>query len=299
MRRTTCLMAGTIMFGSAVAGVGIGSAGASTPAPGPKFTCAGTLSAPESIPAGTYSALMVPAGSICVIPGPGAVNVLSSVLVGRGGGLIMTGPGDLKIVGNVTVADGGAFAAALKSEKKTSVSILGSVSVRNDGAFYLGTEVPHGPVFANIQGSVQGLSPSAVVIQNVAIGGSATVRGGGALNAVVEAFTHNSPFSNYTDFEDDQVTGSVTEVGYGGIWGGVIRTIIGHAFTFAYNSQSTIDEYDIGSDIIFGSAFCAGNDPTPNTGQSTGAPSLVYGTTFGDQAATCTGVPGGGTGPVG
>ena len=71
------------------------------------------------------------------------------------------------------------------------------------------------------------------------------------------------------------------------------------SLTFAFNSETTIDEYDIGSDIIAGSAYCSGNNPAPNMGPSSGAPSIVDGVTFGDQAATCTGIPTGGSGPPG
>jgi len=79
----------------------------------------------------------------------------------------------------------------------------------------------------------------------------------------------------------------------------VIRTIMSGDLIFAHNSETTVDEYDIGSDIISGSAYCDGNNPAPNMGSSAGAPSIVNGATFGDQAATCTGVPGGFTGPPG
>ena len=121
------------------------------------------------------------------------------------------------------------------------------------------------------------------------------VSGGGAENKLVN--TLGGPGANYSDFEDDHVVGSLSEVGYGGIWAGVIRTVIRGPLQFAYSSEKVIDEYDIGSDVIYGSAFCAGNDPAPNVGQSSGSPSIVHGVTFGNQKATCTGTKLGGTGP--
>jgi hypothetical protein len=285
----------------AVSVVGMGAAAAAAPSAPPTFTCSGTLAAPAMVPSGTYKSLVMPAGSICEIPGPKPVTVLSGVTLQKGSGLATGGgsPGaDLKIVGGLTLRPDALFVAALKVEKHP-VNILGSVKVMSGALFYLGNERPGKPPFASIQGSVVAEDPSAVVIQNTTIGGPVLVAGGGAVNAIFEALSHNAPETNYTDFEDDQINGGITEVDYGGVWGGVIRSILKGPLTFANNSEATVDEYDIGSDIISGSAYCDGNNPAPNMGSSSGSPSIVRGRTSGDQAATCTGIPGGGTGPPG
>ncbi len=297
MLTTAVLAASVVGVGGGVVAVAAGTAGATTP---PTYTCTGTLSAPGSVPAGTYQSLIMPAGSICEIPTPGPVTVLSRVVLQKGSGLA-TGVQDagspLKIVGGLRLETDAAFVAGLAKEV-SAVNILGRVMVGAGALFYLGTEKPYKPPFASIQGPVIAQDASAVVIQNTTIGGPVSVSGGGAVNAIIEALSGDAPDTNYTDFEDDQIKGGITEVGYGGVWGGVIRTIMG-SLTFAYNSQKTIDEYDIGSDIINGSAYCEGNNPAPNMGSSSGSPSIVHGSTFGDQAATCTGVPTGGTGPPG
>jgi hypothetical protein len=285
-----------------VIGTGGAVAGAAAAPPPAKFKCTGTLSSPEPLPSGTYSSLVMPPDSICLIPGPAPVTVLSGVTLHRGSALV-TGiakglSADVKIVGRLTLDQGAVFVAALKNEKNP-VNILGPVTVNSGAYFSLGTEVPGAPPFASILGGVAARDPSAVIIQNTVIGGPASVSGGGAVNKIVEAFSHNSPDTNYTDFEDDQIKGGVTEVGYGGVWGGVIRTIMNGSLVFAFNHQTKIDEYDIGSNIIKGSAYCDGNKPAPNKGASPGAPSIVHGPTFGNQAKTCTGIPGGGTGPPG
>jgi hypothetical protein len=301
MRFSARLALTTVMSVSVIAAGGAAAGAAASPPPA-KFTCTGSLSKPGFVPSGTYSSLVMPAGSICLIPGPAPVTVLSAVTLQRGSGLL-TGvekglSADVKIVGNLTLRPDAAFVAALKNEKNP-VNIVGRVTVQSGALFYLGTEVPGAPPFASILGGVTGQDPSAIVIQNTVIGGRASVSGGGAVNKVIEALSGNAPDTNYTDFEDDQIKGGVTEVGYGGVWGGVIRTIMTGSLVFAYNHQTKIDEYDIGSNIIKGSAYCEGNKPAPNKGQSPGAPSIVHGPTFGNQAKTCTGVPGGGTGPPG
>ncbi len=291
-----------VIAGVSIVGLGGGVAGATASAPPPSFTCKGSLAAPGTVPSGTYSSLVMPPGSICLMPGPAPVTVLSSVTLQRGSGLV-TGiarglSANVKIVGSLTLAPDAAFVAALKNEKNP-VNIQGRVTVKSGALFYLGDERPGEPPFASIQGAVVAQDPSAVVIQNTTIGGPASVTGGGAVNKIVEALSHNAPQTNYTDFEDDQIKGGITEVGYGGVWGGVIRTIMKGSMVFAFNSEVKIDEYDIGSNIISGSAYCNGNKPAPNMGKSPGAPSIVHGRTFGNQAKTCTGIPGGGTGPPG
>jgi hypothetical protein len=263
-------------------------------APPPGYTCTNTLASPGAIPAGTYAHLTMPSGSACEIDGPGSVTVLRPVSLGSGSALVVNG-GSLTVRGGMTVGRKAAFGADFAAET-APVEIDGPVTVFSGGAFFLGTEVPYGPVFAKIGGPVFGFDASAVVVQNVRIGGPVTVLGGGGDNAIVDAL--GGPGSNYTDFEDDQIHGSLTEIGYGGIWAGVIRSKIWGSFTFAHNVEAVTDEYDIGSDVIFGSAYCDDNNPAPNLGVSSGAPSIVHGRTRGDQASTCTGVPGGGTGPT-
>jgi hypothetical protein len=103
--------------------------------------------------------------------------------------------------------------------------------------------------------------------------------------------------TNFNDLEDNQIHGPVTMSGYQGVWGGIIRNVIRGPMIFTHNKQAVIDEWDIGSNLINGFALCSDNVPPPNMGQSRGAPSIVRGPTLGDQAATCTGVPDGITGP--
>jgi hypothetical protein len=269
-------------------------------APPPAYTCTGTLASTGVILAGTYASLAMPAGSACEIDGPGSVTVKSPVSLGSGAALFVNG-GALQVRGGMTVGSNALFAADVFGHSENApVEIDGPVTVLSAGAFGLGQETPYGPPFATIRGSVSGLDAAAVIIQNVRITGSVTISGGGADNAVIVALL--GPGNSYNDFEDDQIKGSLSETGYGGVWAGVIRSQIGGSFTFAGNVEANpVDEYDIGSDLIFGSAYCADNNPVPNTGVSSGAPSMVVGPTSGNQAATCTGVPqlpGAGTGPT-
>jgi hypothetical protein len=266
-------------------------------APPPAYTCTGTLASTGVIPAGTYASLTMPPGSACEIDGPGTVTVRSAVNLGADAAIAVYG-GALEVRGGMTIGPGAFFGADIFGPtENVPVEIDGPVTVLSAGAFLLGEETPFGPPFATIRGSVSGIDAAAVIIQNVRITGSVSISGGGADNPVILATA--GPGNSYNDIEDDQIKGSLSETGYGGVWAGVIRSQIGGSFTFASNTEAVTDQYDIGSDLIFGSAYCADNNPAPNTGLgSVGAPSLVSGPTSGNQAATCTGVPSGITGPT-
>ena len=172
----------TAIVTASVVGVGAATTGAKTPPPPPpptSFTCTGTLSAPEPVPSGTYTSLIMPSGSICELPGPKPVTVLSGVTLQNGSGLVTgvtANAADLRIVGDLVLEPDALFVAGLKNERHP-VNIVGQVTVGSGALFYLGTERPGKPPFASIQGAVTAQDPSAVVIQNTTIGGPVSVLG--------------------------------------------------------------------------------------------------------------------------
>ena len=281
-------------FATTATAVAIWGGPAVLAAPPSTFRCAGTFASPMIIPAGTYQALHMPAGSFCQITGPGLVRVTSRLRIGNGAGLLVVG-GSLTVDGSVRVEPEAAFGVPTNL---TPVRIGGSVRVLANGAFILGTETPGGPDFASIDGTVRGVDASTVQIHNTRVFGEVTMTGGGGLNAVVDEVTGTSVDNNFNDLEDDQISGHVRVTRYDGVWAGILRDVISGPLSFTYNSEApNIDEYDIGSDLIDGSARCSHNDPVPNTGASEGSPSIVHGPVLGDQALTCTGVAGGASGP--
>lgn len=260
------------------------------------FTCTGTFMSPETIPAGAYDALRVPAGSFCLIAG-GSVHILAPVTLGDAAGILVVG-GSFTVSGPLTVGRDAALGAPTNA---TPVHIQGPVTVEENGAFLLGTETPYGAIFAAIDGPVTGLDASTVQIHNTRVSGPVTISGGGGDNALVDAVSESFGYfgpNNFSDLEDNHILGPVTESGYRGVWGGVLRNVIAGPLTFSNNSEApAIDEYDIGSNLIEGPATCSGNDPAPNLGASAGYLSIVRGPVGGSQAATCTGVPSGVSGP--
>lgn len=253
------------------------------------FTCGGTLNAPQPVPAGTLPSLTMPSGSVCLVVAP--VTVSRGVRLGDGSALGVT-TGTLTVMGGLTLGTGAAFGDEGNSQP---INIYGPVHIGPDGAFFIGVETPGGPIVSRVVGPVTATGASAVQIHNTQIAGPVRLTGGGGTNAIVDSLVPRP--NNFNDLEDNRISGPVSQVGYGGVWSGVIRNVIGGPFTFSNNAEPMPDEYDIGSNRIFGPATCNGNSPAPNLGMSPGASSLVYGPMRGDQAATCTGVASGVTGP--
>ncbi|HXA27120.1 MAG TPA: hypothetical protein VN193_00065 [Candidatus Angelobacter sp.] len=271
---------------SIIAAAGIAGGGAlsvaTTPvvaAGPPGFTCAGSIAAPGFITAGTYSSLIMPAGTVCGVVGD--VVVTRPVAIQDGAGLAVLA-GSLTIHGAVTVATQGVLASF---DNATPVRIGGPVLVGLNGAFIVGTETPFGPRVNSIGGPVTGKGESTVQVHNATIGGPVRLTGGGGDNRIVDA---TGGFGAFNDLEDNAISGPVSMTGYHGIWAGVIRNVIHGPFTFSNNVQAVPDEWDIGTDTIYGPATCNDNSPVPNTGASAGGPSVVFGPIRGDQASTCT-----------
>lgn len=293
MRLKSMLLASmfaTIVFGTVASGA---PALANPPS---RLTCSGTPAAPETIPGGAYLSVSMPSGSFCSVNGP--VTILgpmkledSAALAVMGGSLTIRGP--LKVSPN----------AVLGNVNNTApIEIDGPVSVGSHAALIIGVESPGAPIVSAIRGPVGAHDASTVQIHNTRISGPVSLVGGGGENAILSALA--GPGANFNDLEDNQILGPVNETGYDGVWAGVIRNRIYGPMTFADNAEPPVppgspfeNEYDIGSNRIYGPATCDDNNPAPNMGMSTGSPSIVYGPVRGDQAATCTGVPTGQTGP--
>jgi hypothetical protein len=191
----------------------------------------------------------MPAGSLCEVVGDVTVN--RPVSIGTGAGLAVVA-GSLTIRGPVSISAQGVLASF---DNSTPVHIGGPVWVGQDAAFIVGTETPRGPRVNSISGPVTGNGESTVQIHNAVVSGPVRLTGGGGQNAIVDAMSGGFP-GNFSDLEDNDIRGPVSVTGHHGVWSGVIRDIIRGPFTFSNNVESPPDEYDLGSNTIYGPPTC-------------------------------------------
>lgn len=216
-----------------------------------------------------FEHLVIPAGASCTIAG--AVSVDSTLWVGAGAVVFVAPTASLHVDGALIVGAGAVFA---DPQNSSPVDIDGPVGVLRNGVFLVGTETPGGPVVNRIDGFVVGFGATAIQIHNASIDGPVFSLGGGVDNPVADKAAGGQPV-NFNDLEDNRIDGGVLVNGYHGIWAGIIRNHIDGRLVFTNNADQ--DEFDIGSNVVDGSATCAGNNPAVNTGGSPGSPNTVEG----------------------
>jgi hypothetical protein len=151
------------------------------------------------------------------------------------------------------------------------VQVLSGVQVGSGASFVLGFD--GGPATGTIGGGLAADHAAEVIVHDARISGGVTVHGGSG------PFGCTQPFAPVciTLLESNSINGGVTINGYTGFFLGFIRNHVNGSTTISNNVQS-LDEIDIGSNVIHGSLTCAGNNPTENTGDSPGpTPNTVTG----------------------
>ena len=151
------------------------------------------------------------------------------------------------------------------------VHVLAGVRVGSGASFVLG--VDGGPATGTIGGGLAAGNAAEVIVHDASITGGVAIQGGSG------PFGCTQPFAPVciTLLEGNAISGAATVNGYTGLFLGFIRNHVNGSVTISNNVQ-TLDEIDIGSNVINGSLTCAGNNPTENTGDSPGpTPDTVTG----------------------
>jgi hypothetical protein len=158
------------------------------------------------------------------------------------------------------------------------IHVLAGVQVGSDASFVLGVE--RGPATGTIGGGVVANNAAEVIVHDARINGGVTVHGGSHLFGCV-------PFNAcITLLEDNSINGATTIDGYAGFFLGFIRNHANGSVTISNNRQ-TLDELDVGSNVVHGTLMCAGNNPVENTGDSPGpTPNTVTGRNTCHEVAT-------------
>jgi hypothetical protein len=216
------------IFGPLLVMVPISPSGSAAPT---TFTCKGTVShlSPQDIPAGTYSSLVMPSGSLCGIVAD--VTVTGGLTVGAGAGLAVAS-GDLHVEGPGRVGPGGSFGDFYNA---APITIDGTLWVDHNATVGIGLEAPHLRPISFITGAVRANDPSSIQIHNTKVSGPVDIRGGGGPNPIFAAA--GIPYSSYAFnvLDDNVILGAVRETGYDGTSSRVVRNVMA-GFTFANNN---------------------------------------------------------------
>jgi hypothetical protein len=230
-------------------------------------TCTG-----GSIASGIYSSLKI-AGACAVDAGSaGSVIVQGNLTVLPGGSLVAVwgGVGQLPVSSNLTVG--------------------GNLEVQTGGLLNLGCE-PLQFICANdpdqkvgsystqhtVGGNLRADNALAVVVHHTAIGGNASLNGGGG---GVNSCTDFLPLIGappYGDFEDDVIGGNLTITGWLSCWLGWFRDTVMNNVDFDGNVSGDPDGSEMGSNTVLGNLNCYGNNPSPQIGDSMAGPTTVAG----------------------
>jgi hypothetical protein len=259
------------------------------------YVCSG-----GNIPPGSYGSVIVT--GTCYIPS-GVVNVARDLTVAPNalldnisspaGQQIGNLPGDVHVGGNINVGPG---------------SIL-----------FLGCDVaincPNGATNDTVGGNITGIGALGIVVHATLVHGNVTMLGGGGGPALVNGAQSGTCLGNfatktpppvpalwasdpalangegpgvplpvYSDFEDNQINGSLSLIGLQSCWLGALRNQIGGNVLAVHNIMGDPDANEIEANSIEGSIACFANNITVQFGDAAQGSNIVDGSAFGQCA---------------
>jgi hypothetical protein len=268
---------GRLLLASLIATAGLavplavgGGTAAAAGASAPSTTCTNNGANPGSLPAGTYSSVLV--SGACAV-NAGAVIVAGNVTVQPGATLLAayannsTGPGtsSLTVTGNITVGAGSTVLLGCEAAHFACIDDPNQANPTLSGAEAVG-------------GSILATGALGVIVHNTTIGGDVIQSGGGGgVNC-----TPSGPFAQfmspvYSDYEDISVGGNLSVTGLGSCWLGILRVQVGGSVTMSNNTMADPDANEVLSNTVAGNAICQANSPANQYGDSAGSANVVTG----------------------
>ena len=209
-------------------------------------------------------------------------------------GVCTVDAGSVKVEHNVTVLSGGALVALYGGTDKVRVgsnlNVSGNVFVRTNGILFMGCEPVNqiclndpdqkvGSYFTRdaVGGSIIAKDALAVVVHLVVVGQDVSMNGGGG--GVNCSGSLPPPLSGppYGNFEDMIIGGSLTITEWQSCWLGFVRVAIANKVTLNNNVTADPDGNEMATNSIRGDLKCAGNNPSPQIGDSAGSLNNVFG----------------------
>jgi hypothetical protein len=201
-------------------------------------------------------------------------------------GLVVVGDCFVPSGGTLTVSGSGLWVAAGASfngiSDNSSVTVWGGVHVRPGGAFGLGcspnvfcvsttSDHVHGGLFAS--------APSEVNLHSDTVDGGIFVTGGGSGMTCLIPSRLVASFPEYSDFEDNTVSGPLTVSGMHSCYIGTLRNSVSGTVTIEHNRFADPDANQVSFNTIGGNLVCL-----DNIQPAFGGPNTVAGLKIGECA---------------
>jgi hypothetical protein len=265
----------------AIVTAGAGASSADHPA-----VCTGTFTSPGVL-AGNYHSDVVVQG-VCAVNG-GATRIDGNLIVASGAALNATfalddqpggsGPSNLSVGGNVLVQSGGTLALGCEP----NASPCTDDPAGSTGGTLTSTDHIHGNLVSTQSLGV--LVHAATIDGNVleAGGGGGAFSGPGANCTPIGIFADiGSPV--FSDYEDDNIGGSLVVTGLQTCWLGALRDNIGGTLIDSNNTMADPDANEVVQNTVRGSMVCLGDSPAVQFGDSGASPNVVGGFALGECA---------------
>ncbi len=219
-----------------------------------------------ALPAGTYSSLDVT--GVCTVSA-GPVTVTGNVTVEAGAALIAayaTGNSSLTVVGNITSGTGATVVLGCEA------SNFPCLDDPNPGSPTLNSE-------DTVIGSVTATSPLGVIVHKSTVTGDVVQTGGGGGASCIPGGLFNTLFQspNYSDYEDNTISGNLRVTGLTSCWFGAIRNTVGGSATYSNDTLTDPDANENLASFISGNLICANNSPAIQFGDSHSVGNIVGG----------------------
>jgi hypothetical protein len=241
--------------------------------------CQGTSKKPGVV-AGTYHRSLKIEG-VCYVD-KGAATIMANLVVSPHSALVAiwgNGP-SITVEHDLIVERGGTLVMGCERKMTSNFGHEGAVfPCINDPSqkhpTYSSHETVNGYLIAN--------HPLGIVVHYTAVGRNIDeIGGGGGLSCAPSGpfAAFNSPV--YSDFEDNQVGGSLRVIGLHSCWLGAIRNSIGVDLTVHHNVMKDPDAMEVDTNWVGKDLSCRSNSPKVQFGDGDGLPNVAAGRALGE-----------------
>ncbi len=194
--------------------------------------------------------------------------------------------GRVFVNGDLLVATGAALDG---SSPTTQLIVYGDAKIDPGAIFVLGCSPHFGcetTTSDRIEGHVYANQPLAIIFHSDSVHDGITVSGGGGGEAGYSCAPNPMLGGNpdFSDFEDNKVTGNVIVSGMVSCWLGLFRNTVDGSMTVKNNTMGDPDANEVATNYIYNNLACFNNMPPAQLGDTFPPPNHVSGKKLGECA---------------